>query len=88
MGETVGSKKNPSLATLRRIAVKDMTRIYRRNGHEVTRDEFKQVLTPKGPRYTAKCRACERRLNFVIAMGLVEPKGVKATAIDYCPEGK
>ncbi len=68
--------------------VKDMTRIYRRNGHEVMRDEFKQVLTPKGPRYTAKCRACERRLNFVIAMGLVEPKGVKATAIDYCPEGK
>ena len=66
--------------------VKDMTRIYRRNGHKVTRDEFERVLTLKGPRYTAKCRACERRLRFQIAMGLVEPKGVKATAIDYCPK--
>ncbi len=66
--------------------VKDMTRIYRRNGHKVTRDEFEGVLTPKGARYTAKCRACERRLRFQIAMGLVEPKGVKATAIDYCPK--
>ncbi len=37
--------------------VKDMTRIYRRNGHDVMRDEFEQVLTLKGARYTAKCRA-------------------------------
>ena len=68
--------------------VKDMTRIYRRNGHDVMRDEFERVLTPKGLRNTAKCRACEHRLRFEIAMGLVEPKLVKATAIDYCPEGK
>ncbi len=66
--------------------VKDMTRIYRRNGHDVMRDEFEQVLTLKGARYTAKCRACERRLKIEIVMGLVEPKGVKATAIDYCPQ--
>ncbi len=66
--------------------VKDMTRIYRRHGHDVMRVEFVQVLTLKGARYSAKCRACERRLNFVIAMGLGEPKGVKATAIDYCPK--
>ncbi len=68
------------------MLVKDMTRIYRRNGHKVTRDEFERVLTPKGPQYTAKCRACERRLKFEIRMGVVEPMEVKATAIDYCPE--